>query len=537
VLTSDRIPRGTTVSGIEVGGLRPAAADEKLREGLDARGAEPRSVTANGLSATVTPDRAGLSVDVPATIASAGAGRSWDPRRMWDYVVGGGDRDPVVRVDQAQLHAAVAGVAQRADHPAVDGSITFADGEATPKYPEDGTVVDRPAAAAALRAAFLGPRTTVALPTRTDEPTVSSSAVSKAMDSFANPAMSGPVVVRLDGEGVRIEPDEFSAALSMVAVGGRLTPVLDPKALDAVLAPKMTQITVQGRDATVQVVAGRPRVVPGRTGLGYDPDQVADGFLGVLTGTGSGRTLQLNPVQSPPKVTTAQARAWRIKQRVSSFTTHFPYADYRNVNLSRAAHLIDGTVLKPGATFSLNAVVGERTAQNGFTKGFIINDGIFKEDFGGGVSQVATTTFNAAFFAGLEDVEHKAHSFYISRYPVGREATVAWPSVDLKFKNTTPYGVLITASVDKSTPSQQGSMHVSMWSTKYWDIKAETGPRYDLTSPRTRHLDGPDCVPNQGYGGFDIDVFRLFYRHGSDTLDHREKIHTHYTPSDTVVCG
>ena len=90
-------------------------------------------------------------------------------------------------------------------------------------------------------------------------------------------------------------------------------------------------------------------------------------------------------------------------------------------------------MLKPGETFSLNDTVGERTEANGFTKGFIISDGIFKEDLGGGVSQMATTTFNAMFFAGLEDVEHKPHSFYIDRYPVGREATVAWGAVDLRF--------------------------------------------------------------------------------------------------------
>ena len=100
-------------------------------------------------------------------------------------------------------------------------------------------------------------------------------------------------------------------------------------------------------------------------------------------------------------------------------------------------------LLKPGETFSLNDTVGERTAANGFTKGFIISDGVFKEDFGGGVSQVATTTFNAAFFAGLEDVEHKPHSFYIDRYPVGpRGHRRLGRRVDLKFKNTTPYGVL-----------------------------------------------------------------------------------------------
>ena len=136
--------------------------------------------------------------------------------------------------------------------------------------------------------------------------------------------------------------------------------------------------------------------------------------------------------------TTKDARALGIKEKVSTFTTYYPYAEYRNINIGRAAELVNGTVLKPGETFSLNDTVGERTAENGFTKGFIISNGVFKEDFGGGVSQMATTTFNAMFFAGLEDVEHKPHSFYIDRYPVGREATVAWGAVDLRFKNDTP---------------------------------------------------------------------------------------------------
>jgi hypothetical protein len=80
-------------------------------------------------------------------------------------------------------------------------------------------------------------------------------------------------------------------------------------------------------------------------------------------------------------------------------------------------------------------------------------------------------------------------------------------------------------------------MHVSMWSTKYWDIKAEQSSRYNLTQPKTRRLSGDECVPNEGYGGFDIDVHRLFYRHGSTKLHHRETMHTTYTPSDTVVCS
>jgi vancomycin resistance protein YoaR len=299
----------------------------------------------------------------------------------------------------------------------------------------------------------------------------------------------------------------------------------------------MGQIAEKPKDATFRIVDGKPVLVPAKTGLTFDPADVTGPFLDLVAKTGAERTLAVKSVTAQPEVTTDAAKGLGINQQVSTFTTNFPYAEYRNQNLSRAAELVNGTLLEPGDTFSLNDTVGERTATNGFTKGFIISDGVFKEDLGGGVSQVATTTFNAAFFAGLEDVEHKPHSFYIDRYPVGREATVAWGSVDLKFKNTTPYGVYIQASVDRSTPSTQGAMHVSMYSTKYWDIKAGQSARYNVTQPKTRRLKGPECVPNEGYGGFDIDVYRTFYRVGSTKPDHRETLHTHYTPSDSVVCS
>jgi hypothetical protein len=97
--------------------------------------------------------------------------------------------------------------------------------------------------------------------------------------------------------------------------------------------------------------------------------------------------------------------------------------------------------------------------------------------------------------------------------------------------------VLIRASVDKATPSRKGAVHVSMWSTKSWDIRTRASRRYHLVHPGTRHLHGSACVPNVGADGFDIDVDRLFYKPGSHTLDHRERMHTTYLPSDTVICS
>ena len=207
------------------------------------------------------------------------------------------------------------------------------------------------------------------------------------------------------------------------------------------------------------------------------------------------RSIDVEATVAEPEFTTKDARALKIREEVSTFTTHYPPAAYRDQNIGRAAELITGTVLKPGETFSLNGTVGERTEENGFTTGFVIQNGIFKEDLGGGVSQMATTTFNASFFAGLEDVEHKPHSVYIDRYPEGREATVAWGAVDLRFTNNTPYGVLIDAVVIPSAGRSEGTVTVTMYSTKYWDITTSTGERYNHTSPGTQTMSGPDCVP------------------------------------------
>ena len=196
--------------------------------------------------------------------------------------------------------------------------------------------------------------------------------------------------------------------------------------------------------------------MPDKPGVRYQPEDVSRAFLRVLRKPAGQREARVAAKVARADFRTADARKLRIREQVSEFTTYFPHAAYRNTNIGRAAELVDGTVLKPGETFSLNGTVGERTRANGFTKGFIIEDGVYKEDLGGGVSQMATTTFNAMFFAGLKDIEHKTHSFYIDRYPVGREATVAWGSVDLRFQNDTPHGVLITASVTPSTVTTQG---------------------------------------------------------------------------------
>ena len=130
-------------------------------------------------------------------------------------------------------------------------------------------------------------------------------------------------------------------------------------------------------------------------------------------------------------------------QQVGGFTTDYPAGETRVTNIHRGADLLNNTVVEPGQTFSLNHTVGPRTAARGFVTAPVFAQGEFFDDYGGGVSQLATTTYNAGFFAGYADVTHQPHTIYISRYPPGREATVNYGVIDLQFRNDSPHGVLI----------------------------------------------------------------------------------------------
>lgn len=155
----------------------------------------------------------------------------------------------------------------------------------------------------------------------------------------------------------------------------------------------------------------------------------------LLTKTGAARTAAVATQTVQPKLTRDTVGPLGIKEKMSTFTVNFEPAAYRTTNIGRAAELINGSVVLPGETWSFNRTVGERTKANGFVDGIIIQDDQFTKASGGGVSAVATTVFNALFFAGVKPLEHGAHSFYIERYPEGREATVAWGSLDLRFLN------------------------------------------------------------------------------------------------------
>lgn len=536
LVASEKVPHGTTVAGVAIGGRSEVDAIRILDDGLAERAGRNLEVITGSVTSAIAPADLGLSVDLEESVAEAGGGRSWRPQRLWDYFTGGDDLAPVVAVDETAFATGLTRLDQQVSGVPVDGAVAFVDGRVQVTDAVPGASVNPALARDLLTAAFLdSDDPTVTLPMTSIAPDIDAADVEQAVTSFANPAVSAPVTLDFGDTPIRLQPRDYVSALSMRAEGGVLVPAFDETALAGLVA-SATAGTVAPVDATISIIDGRPKVTKGKAGLSFDPPAVTAAFATVLPLPDGQRQVAVAATVARPAFSTLDAQALRIKEKVSEFTTYFPYADYRNVNIGRAAELVNGTVLKPGETFSLNDTVGERTRENGFTDGFVISNGIFKEDLGGGVSQMATTTFNAMFFAGLEDIEHKPHSFYIDRYPVGREATVAWGAIDLRFRDDTDYGVLIDAHVTPSTPSSQGVVTVSMWSTKTWDIETSTSARYNPTQPDTRTLSTDDCFPNTGYGGFDVDVTRVFKRPGSPSVDKQETFTTTYTPSDTVIC-
>ncbi|HLM06591.1 MAG TPA: VanW family protein, partial [Blastococcus sp.] len=150
---------------------------------------------------------------------------------------------------------------------------------------------------------------------------------------------------------------------------------------------------------------------------------------------------------------------------------------------------------------------------------------------GGGISQFATTMFNAVFFSGLEDIYHKPHSYYISRYPAGREATVYEGQIDLQWKNDSDTGVYIDT---RWTP---GTITVTFYGTKRYEIESISGPRVNVREPAVQEkVDDGNCRSQAGAQGFDITVTRVFRDLNSGAEIKREDFRTHYAAEPIIRC-
>lgn len=525
---STRMPPGTIVAGINVGGMEAGSATAAVAAWASAREQEPIELAAPGLLDPLVPQAAGLGIDVDATMGQVPR-FGWAPPDLAAWLRAQIDVEPVVTVDEARLDAWAQEVADAVAVPPVEPVIRFEGIGAVLVPGRDGQALDTGLLREDVLAAFPTTDVPVELSLRPEPPSVPADEARRAWQD-ANTLITERLTVTAGDAQARVTRRQLARAVSFRSVDGTISPVVDGARLKAELVARNPDLQVPGRDATFRIRAGVPVVVEGSAGTTLDEVGLGAAIEAAFREYPSSGTVSVPLAALEPELTADEARALGIVDRLSRFTQAFPYAPYRVQNIGRAADFIDGTILLPGETFSLNDTIKERTRENGYTEGIVIGPGgVFREDLGGGVSAAATTTWTAAFFAGMERVETRAHSIYISRYQPGLEATVAWGVFDMRFRNDTTHAVLIKARITNT------SMTVSFWGTRIYDeITAEFGPRTDVVPFATITDTSPQCLGQSGVSGFAITVDRVFYVAGAEVR--REPIRTEYRPAPRVVC-
>ena len=522
------VPANTSVAGIPIGGKSPADAEATLKRQLAARASAPVKLLVAGRTVQIDPSAAGLSLDLEETLQGL-SGFSLKPADVWNHLDGGQDEPLATSVDRDRLRAVLGETAKSVNRAAREGSITFPEGHVKLVAPVQGANLDVDQTAEAIATTW-PTRAPVKATVQSVRPKVSAEELQRANTEFASKAVKAPVKVVVNRVTLVLRPADFAPVVTMRAdSSGHVAPAYDGKRLLALVTRGAATRGLQTspREASIALQGGKPVVIPSAVGYRIDEKPLVTAFGAALTS--STRTAVVRPVVLQPQLTTAEAEKIKPKEVISTFTTYFPDNPPRTNNIKIAARTLNGTFVAPGKQFSLNGTLGKRTPEKGYAQAPVIMNGRLVKDYGGGVSQVSTTTFNAAFFSGVRIDEHTPHSFYISRYPEGREATVSWPDVDQKWTNDTGYGIIIQASTSGN------AITVSLLGTKVWDVEAVKGPRRNVVKPKTIVDKTKGCVPQLPTEGFDVTVTRIFKKNGAEVK--RSQFNTHYIPEDQVTCS
>ncbi len=451
--SASHIAAGVEIAGVNVGGLTAEEAQARLEATARRYESVPVVFTAGGATFPLRPS----DVEVRANWAAAAEeaiDRGDGPvplrglERLWLRVTGT-NVEPSVHAYQAALDYRLNQIATDVDEPAREAALVL-DGlepEVVPGHA--GRELDQEAAGAVVVGALAAfERVETPLPVAVDRPDVTQQEM-QAVAAQARTVLSAPVKLTFSGAAVSVRPKQMARLLDLPS-GGQTKLAIDEKAATRRFRNLSRGVARPPRNADFAVNAnGRVRVVPSRAGRTLDVAATSAALLDAASRT-TNRSAELIVVQRQPETTTKEARALRIERQFASYATLYSGTPDRIRNLQLAVGLLDGARIAPGATWSFNERVGPRTEERGFRSAPVIIDGEYEEGVGGGVSQVATTVFNAAWEAGIKIAERSAHALYISRYPTGRDATVNYPDVDLKLRNDTNRWIVLKAGYDES---------------------------------------------------------------------------------------
>lgn len=522
-----KTPSDTTIQGVQVGGLTHDEAVAALRSGLEAEASAPVPVVFGRSSVNLDPAEAGLAVDHVGSLDGL-TGFTLNPAKVYERLTGTVEQNAVLLVDQAKMAGALTVAGRDLSKDPKDAELAYVEGKAAVTDGVDGQEVDVPASVAAVSEGWLGSDEIAGVLT-VIEPDVTTAEADSVKAEVADVIVSGPLTVEVEGETFEVTANALATTVTFEPADGSLGAVYnDAKVLKKVQqAGQKAEVLTAGKDAEVTTTAnGQFRVEPSVDGLDVDASKVT---AAVSAATIAPERKAVIPGKvTPAAFTTDEAEKSLPTGVISTFTTHFPNSTDRTHNITLAARALNGVYVAPGEQFSLNGLLGQRTPEKGYRGAPVIYNGRLAIDYGGGISQVSTTLFNAVFFSGAQIDEFLPHSFYISRYPEGREATINWPNVDQKFTNTTKGGILITTKVDSS------SITVTFQGKKTWDIEATKSARSNFRPPQTIRDDDPGCVAQSPVEGFDVTIGRIF-KQGGEVVK-TESFTTKYIAEDLVIC-
>ncbi len=485
-----RLASGVRIAGIDVGGKTPHQARSILQRRADTLASVPVIFRVGSRTWELQPRHLGIRVDWGAAVdAVRRQGNGFGPLRGFrrlDLRFFGPDVAPPTQVYDAALEAKLNQISAAVNVEHREASIVLRGLRPEIVPSRTGHLLDRHAAATTIvRALASLKREPVGLPIQVDRPKVTASDL-RVAQAQVRTTLSASVHLTLGATRWNLRPPRIARVLQLPADGRRDLRIGGAGASGwfTALAKRVDKPPV---DADWAVGKSGIRVIPDRPGHVLDVPRSAKTMLrAALVTAPELRSANLTVERVSADRTTAEAQAMDIKGLVASYQTFYGGEPNRIHNVQLVSHLVDKHVIAPGETFSFNRATGARTEDKGFLEAPVIINGELKTGLGGGVCQVSTTVFNAAYEAGLPIVSRTNHALYISHYPQGRDATVNYPDTDLKFTNDTGHWILLRTWVGSS------SLTVALYGTPvHRRVVSETSPLVVTGPPPVRKVKDP----------------------------------------------
>jgi vancomycin resistance protein YoaR len=516
------IATGTKIAGVDVGGLDAEAARAKLEQRSANLSHVPVTFVAGTHQFRIRPEELSVTPDWGKAVEQAqGAGGGIDVIRGFSRLelrLFPTEITPRVEAYQAAVDYEIGVIAGKVDRPYKPARLVRHGLNVGIIPGQPGEVLDRNVAAKIVVTALasLGRSGPVDLPTAVQQPSITGPDLNGAR-AVAERAISAPVRVIAGKRTFQLEPTQIARMLQLPTVKGG-APILGGSAANAYFAKLDRLVGHPARSAHFAAYGSRVVVVPAVTGLSLDVPRSAAAVLAAAESS-QNRVAHLTIAVSNPGRTTAEANAMGITGLVSSYETIYGGIENRIHNVELVAHLVDNKLIAPGATFSFNDATGARTAAKGFVEAPVIINGELSTGLGGGVCQVSTTVFNAAYEAGLPITARTNHALYISHYPLGRDATVDYPDIDLKFVNDTSHWLLLRTFVGSS------SLVVSLYGTpQHRRVVTDAAPLKLVGPPPVQKKLDPSLAPgtseveDPGGNAYSTSVERFVYGPGGKLM-------------------